>query len=650
MMQNVETMPTYELRIDLNVLEHLGFNLYSNVPAILTEMVANAWDADAKRVDIRIDTDQDIIVILDNGHGMSLNDINDRFLLVGYRRRDDEESRRTPEGREVMGRKGLGKLSLFSIADVVEVHTCKENQPSSALRMEVEAIKTAASNKDTYRPEPIEADLPSDFEHGTRLVLRRLRKERVRVKNLRQRLARRFSILEREDFHVFVDDQEVTLQDRDDLRHVQFLWTIGDWPSPSAIKPLETVQLEATLPGWQDPSWQVKGWIGTVAKPKELVTDSGNLNSIVVLARGRLFQENILDRLNDGRLFTKYLTGQIEANFLDDDRQADIATSDRQRIIEDDERYQALESFLRQVLNRMDSKWSEWRRKHGAKEAKEEHPVLGEWLDSLPSGYRDQAEGLIGKIQKLTLDDEDARREVFRNAILAFERLKLRGGTHELENALSVGAEQLLRLLADRDSLEASLYRDIVQNRLEVIRAFDFKVNDDEKEKVLQKYLFEHLWLLDPSWERATGSEIMEKPINAEFERIKANLTSEEEKGRVDIKYRNLAGKHVIVELKRASRKVSARELSDQGDKYLRALQTCLDGHGRGNEPYECIFVIGSPLKDENRRDYVKGQLASVNGRVVTYQQLIDSARQGYKEYLEASKKLDRVYDLVQRL
>jgi len=55
-------------------------------------------------------------------------------------------------------------------------------------------------------------------------------------------------------------------------------------------------------------------------------------------------------------------------------------------------------------------------------------------------------------------------------------------------------------------------------------------------------------------------------------------------------------------------------------------------------------------LKDENRRDYVKGQLASVNGRVVTYQQLIDSARQGYKEYLEASKKLDRVYDLVQRL
>ncbi len=649
MMQNVETMPTYELRIDLNVLEHLGFNLYSNVPAILTEMVANAWDADAKRVDIRIDTDRDIIEILDNGHGMSPEDINNRYLHVGYRRRDDEERGHTPEGREVMGRKGLGKLSLFSIADVVEVHTRKENQPS-ALRMEVEAIKAAAKDNKPYCPDPTTADLPPDLEHGTRLVLKQLRNERVRVKNLRQRLARRFSILERDDFRVFVDDQEVTLQDRDDLRRVQFLWTIGDWPSPSVIKPLETVQLEATSPGWQDPSWQVKGWIGTVAKPKELVTDSGNLNTIVVLARGRLFQENILDRLNDGRLFTKYLTGQIEADFLDDDGKDDIATSDRQRIIEDDERYQALENFLRQVLNRMDSKWSEWRRKHGAKEAKEEHPVLGEWLDSLPSGHQDQAERLIAKIQKLTLDDEEARREVFRNAILAFERLKLRGSTHELEQALAVGAERLLGLLADRDSLEASLYRDIVRNRLDVIRVFEIKTEDDEKEKVLQEYLFEHLWLLDPSWERATGSEIMEKPINDEFERIKANLTDEEAKGRVDIKYRNLAGKHIIIELKRASRKVSSTELAAQGQKYRNALRKCLRDRNRDNEPHEFIFVIGTPLRDEDDREYVKGQLASVNGRVVTYQQLIDSARQGYKEYLEASKKLDRVYDLVQRL
>jgi hypothetical protein len=38
------------MRLSLNVLNHLGINLYSNVPAVLAETVANAWDADAEHV------------------------------------------------------------------------------------------------------------------------------------------------------------------------------------------------------------------------------------------------------------------------------------------------------------------------------------------------------------------------------------------------------------------------------------------------------------------------------------------------------------------------------------------------------------------------------------------------------------------------
>ena len=41
----------YQMTINLNVLNHLGINLYSNVPAVLSEVVANAWDADATNVD-----------------------------------------------------------------------------------------------------------------------------------------------------------------------------------------------------------------------------------------------------------------------------------------------------------------------------------------------------------------------------------------------------------------------------------------------------------------------------------------------------------------------------------------------------------------------------------------------------------------------
>ena len=37
------------MSLSLNVLNHLGINLYSNIPAVLSEIVANSWDADAKR-------------------------------------------------------------------------------------------------------------------------------------------------------------------------------------------------------------------------------------------------------------------------------------------------------------------------------------------------------------------------------------------------------------------------------------------------------------------------------------------------------------------------------------------------------------------------------------------------------------------------
>ena len=43
-------MSDFEIKIDLNVLNHLGMSLYSNTPAVLTEIISNAWDADAQNV------------------------------------------------------------------------------------------------------------------------------------------------------------------------------------------------------------------------------------------------------------------------------------------------------------------------------------------------------------------------------------------------------------------------------------------------------------------------------------------------------------------------------------------------------------------------------------------------------------------------
>ena len=147
----------YKMTISLNVLNHLGINLYSNIPAVLSEVVANAWDADAKTVDIIIKRDE--ISIIDDGCGMSYDDLNNKYLYVGYIRREQPNEAETPIfKRPVMGRKGIGKLSLFSIADTIEIQSMRKGQKNgfvmSAKKIQ-EQLKSKKSRTGNYRPDPL---------------------------------------------------------------------------------------------------------------------------------------------------------------------------------------------------------------------------------------------------------------------------------------------------------------------------------------------------------------------------------------------------------------------------------------------------------------------------------------------------------------
>ncbi len=644
----------YKMTVDLNVLEHLGINLYSNIAAVLTEAVANAWDADAEKVEINVDSETKFIEIKDDGVGMSIGDMNDKYLRVGYRRREEDPKtgQWTEKERPVMGRKGLGKLSLFSIANVIEVQSAK-NGEAHGLRMTVDGIHESVKNKEKhYSPEPLPQD-QIDVTNGTVIRLRDVKRQRLGrgTTALRKRLARRFSVIgEKYGFQIFINGEPISPADRGDLSIVQFLWSFGD-KTPyisSAGQLMDSESLPARLVDW-DNDWAVRGWIGTSRFPKQLDSDdAGNLNSIVVFARGRLIHENILDKLNDGRLYTKYLTGQIEADFLDSDDAPDIATSDRQRINEDDPRYTRLISFLKTQLTQIEKRWNEWRRLHEVEKAKEISPALVDWLNLLPEGFRKSAETLIAKLSALPFDREEDRLLMYKHGILAFERMKLRGSADELAKNVN-DISKLLAILADRDSLEASLYRDIVKSRLDAIKDFQGMADDNAKEKVLHKYLFDHLWLLDPAWERATASAVMETRLTDEGV-ITDDMTEREKLGRVDIAYRTNAGKHIIVELKRVQRKMRLLELQEQGQTYVDKLKKILLAQNEGSPNIEVVFVLGRPIDEEgDNPERLKSSMAAVSpgSRIIHYDTLIKGAQEAYFEFLEKGKELDKLEKIV---
>ena len=648
--------PEYTMRINLNVLNHLGFKLYSNVPAVLSEAVANSWDADATHVDIKIESEK--IIITDDGHGMTLQDINDKYLTVGYERRNDSEGRKTELDRSIMGRKGIGKLSLFSIADTVEVQTVRDGDKNGFV-MSARKIEEQIREQDgsAYHPDTLPNSKITLEENGTRIVLTGLKKQVHQTPTaLRKRLARRFSIIGTEyDFTVKINGDPVGVADRSYFYKLQYLWHYGK-DSEKYVELCNSEKLEhkekreEKVEVESGTSYPVKGWIGTVVGSGDLKDGDDNLNKIVIMVRGKLAQEDILEDFTEGGLYTKYIIGEIHANFLDYDDLDDIATTNRQEIIKDDQRYIALRSWVKEELRHIKNQWTDLRKEKGEEEARQ-IPAIDEWMKELAPDKRKQAKAMFGKIGELTLDGHE-KKELYKNSVLAFASLRYKDALSALDNISPENLQEFTEVFAGLDDIEASLYYQIVQERLKIIDALREKVESSDLEKVIQKHLYEHLWLLDPSWDRATETPLMEQNVKTAFDEIDAGLTPEQKSGRFDIKYKMTSGKHVIIELKRASRKLRGTQLQDQVDIYRNALRKLVQATGK-NEPIEVVCLVGQRLEDwetSEQEDESRRAMAAKNTRVVLYQELIEDAYRSYQAFLAQNQEAGRVYKLIREI
>ena len=647
------------MKLSLDVLRHLGLNLYSNVPAVLSEIVANAWDADAGRVRVELDKANDRIVIEDDGIGMTRDDVIDRFLLVGYQRRTQQPGS-TPKGRSPMGRKGIGKLSLFSIANEILVETIKGGQ-RTALRMHLDAVKAAIEgNRDEYEPE----ELPTpevEFEHGTRITLHELRKRQTisTAEGLRKRLARRFSIIGPSyGFAITVNGTEITPGDRGYHDRLQYIWTYGDQSSVlslcGSLDEHDRREPHFRVSGGSDLA--VDGWLGTVRESGQLRDEHGeNLNRIAIFVRGKMAQEDLLGDFTERGIYASYLIGELRVDGLDTasgsetDRDEDSATSSRQRIVEDDPRYVALKEFVRGELKFLQGRWSDLRVEAGSRTAME-IPEVRDWIEGLPRQFSGKAKRWLGKLNRINVGEVSERRQLIKHAVLAFEFYRWNENLDNLEAIGDENLESAIRMFRELDGLEATLYGQIVQQRIAVIRALQEKVDRNAKERVIQTYIFDHLWLLDPHWERVEASEVMEKRVGSLFEDVDATLPDEEKKARLDIKYRKTAGKHVIIELKRPERSVSVYDLAKQIQKYRGGMLRILENAGTPHEPVEFVCLLGKPPSEwdgPDGRRTVENVLGVHNARYVNYDELLESSFQAYSDYLQRAKEVDRLGEVI---
>jgi hypothetical protein len=260
------------------IVRHLGLQNYKGSVPALAELIANSWDADATEVYVKVPLDVPItlghtIVIKDNGSGMTYNDCDNKYLVIGRNRRVAENTDVSQDGRPLMAHKGLGKLAGFGIAEIVEVKTIRAKKLTHFVMYfsEIDRLEHGGD----YKPEMISDEEFTEEPDGTEITLKRLSLEnQIQKESFERSMTARFAILS-DKFNVYINEKSLC-KEQTPLRY-RFPETVeGD-----------VIEIRS---GWgKTPlsSGEIKWWIGFTDKPIQVEGVQG----ISVIARGRVCQD-----------------------------------------------------------------------------------------------------------------------------------------------------------------------------------------------------------------------------------------------------------------------------------------------------------------------------------------------------------------------
>mgnify|MGYP000001390662 FL=1 len=383
----------HKFLISMTVLDHLGRQLYRNFITVIGEAISNAWDADAQNVWIELNREQQTLTISDDGHGMSSEDLDEKFLKIGYTKRGHEGTDiHSRSGRPYIGAKGIGKLALLSCADEVSiVSKTKTTQPTGCRISNTELDE--AINNDRSTDEVLLKDagdhayqLLDDLNSpsGTVLVLSGMRTTNNTDEFLRSSIAQgfRFSLIDK-NFHIYYNRSEITHKDLSRLtERTQFAWVFPDTDDDftqllqDATKQTQSIDQDNnyTIPATsficddtnddnraQQQLITITGFIATTIKPRDLqIYGSNERATLDLFVNGRMRERNIIQHIPSSRVPEQYIYGQIHVDGLDRPG-TDPFTSAREQVIATDPIYQKVLELLKDILKKIYDHWDRMR-------------------------------------------------------------------------------------------------------------------------------------------------------------------------------------------------------------------------------------------------------------------------------------------------
>jgi len=387
-----------ELKFDPQTIKHLGLKMYSTLPPAIAELISNAYDADASQVIIKLiegDESTKTIIITDDGDGLSYDEINDKFLVIGRNRRiDDGDEPSKKYSRKPTGKKGLGKLALFGVANTITISTIKDNLLNEFI-LDWEKLSKATG---VYKPEIAVANREEKSNNGTTIILKNLkRKSPFDIEALADSLSKIFIF--DDNFKVRIEtspENGITIDNKRKYKTIikEFEWIIG---------------AEPYIPIGSDYQGKINGELITAEKP---LSPQSGLRGITLFSRGKLVNLPEFFSNSTSSHFFQYLTGWLNVDFIDE-LEEDVISTNRQSLDWENPDMSKLKDFLSGIISQINQEWRK-KRKEKKEKALVEHISAGTgidtegWLATMPTDVKATTQDIID-----TLSDEDTTIETF---------------------------------------------------------------------------------------------------------------------------------------------------------------------------------------------------------------------------------------------
>lgn len=490
------------LRFLGSLIEQLGAQLYPGTTATIAELISNAWDADANNVWIDIPLDRawshvDQIVVTDDGSGMSYQDAETRYLLVGRKRRVELNQDISDGGRPLHGRKGIGKLAAFGTAKVLECLTIDDSGQLTSFRLDYDRIRDLDPAED-YEVEPAQGDEVlldqegNPLSRGTRITLSVLRPRRaINEDQFRRSLARRFA-LDASKMRVFVNGTDIGRFDYD----LEFRF-----PRDGHLFDPDTVSQSAD--GWAEMELDerpVRWWVGFTEKPLR----EKQLQGVSVLARGKMVQRPFFFQRTagaEGQLGQEYLIGEVQADWLDEgyDIDTDLIQANRDQLQLEDEQLKGFVEWGQNLIQLALREWSSLRQQRVAQGLDLEN--FTDLMGRLTREERQRMTRVVRAVSMIPAIELEDARSLVGSVVDAHQDTIVRGLLESIDADEPEFQTRIWEVVNQFALIDARRNQTVIEARLKAIAELRQFVDSGALEvPTIHEHIRRHPWLLDPRW------------------------------------------------------------------------------------------------------------------------------------------------------